>query len=295
MVQIMFSKALNRLEQLYYLQEDMAQAPESLTIYVTEQMEVLALAVLPISPTPEYLPYNPPPPPPNPNLTPPNTKLNALYPDHATTSHLETTVARTTETVPPPSISNPQNPQAPKLKTNEENSAHSESVEPTHDDLQDSLRLVEDQIPEYNSTDSDDRSPGNALDRFRDAAERLFWREQARAYKVWRRVLKQLAFGWVGCAFWFLWGWWCVRGWWRRKKGVEEVFDVVCFWRFARHFATSFFESLSVEYSGLRNGHVGRWDCQVGFEVPLWGFGSRLFSKGIAVFKSSESHLSNSA
>ncbi len=31
MVQIMFSKALNRLEQLYYLQEDMAQALESLT------------------------------------------------------------------------------------------------------------------------------------------------------------------------------------------------------------------------------------------------------------------------
>lgn len=52
--------------------------------------------------------------------------------------------------------------------------------EPTHDDLQDSIRLVEDQISEYDSTDSDDRSPGNALDRFRDAAKRLFWREQAR-------------------------------------------------------------------------------------------------------------------
>lgn len=76
------------------------------------------------------------------------------------------------------------------------------------------------------------------------------------------------------------------------RRGAEEVFDAVCFWRFA----TSFFEILSVEYSGLRNGHVGRrWDCQVGFEVPLWGFGSRLVSKGIPVFKSSESHLSNSA
>ncbi len=51
----------------------MAQALESLMICsenVTEQMGVLALAVLPISLTPAYIPYNPYPPPPKPQ---PNT------------------------------------------------------------------------------------------------------------------------------------------------------------------------------------------------------------------------------
>jgi hypothetical protein len=114
-------------------------------------MGVLALDELPISPTPAYPPYNPyPPPPQNPNLTPPNTKLNALDPDHAITPHLDTTAARTTETVPPPSISNPQNPQAPKLKLTRKTVHTPKSVEPTHDDLQDSVRLVEGQISEYN-------------------------------------------------------------------------------------------------------------------------------------------------
>lgn len=65
-------------------------------------MGVLALAVLPISLTPAYPPYNPYPPPQNPNLTPPNTKLNAHYPDHATTPHLDTTAAQHNRNRPAP-------------------------------------------------------------------------------------------------------------------------------------------------------------------------------------------------
>jgi len=146
-------------------------------------MGVLALEELPISPTPHKSPITPipPPPPPNPNPTPPNTKLNALYPDHATTPHLDTTAAQHNRNRPRPHLyQTPKIRKPPSSKLTRKTVHTPNPSEPTHDDLQDSVRLVEDQISECNSTDSDNRSPGNALDRFRDAAERLFWREQAR-------------------------------------------------------------------------------------------------------------------
>ncbi len=111
----------------------MAQALESLMICsenVTEQMGVLALAVLPISLTPAYIPYNPypPPPKPQPNTTQHQAQRTWPRPRHHLPPRYHRSPAQPKPSRPHLHISNPQNPQAPKLKTNEENGAHSESV-----------------------------------------------------------------------------------------------------------------------------------------------------------------------
>jgi len=73
-----------------------------------------------------------------------------------------------------------------------------------------------------------------------------------------------------------------LRGWWGcvgggggvggGRRGGLRGFLMLSVLAICSAFCNFLLRDFSVEYSGLRNGHVGRWGLSGGFEVPLWGF-----------------------